>query len=91
VEDLGPIMDRDERVREDFQRRFERVFVNAEKRGQLPKGINHRLAVMSYQSYVKGILRSWLLEPDSFDLEVDGIRMLDAFFEMLQVSRALRD
>ena len=91
VEDLGPVMDRDERVRDEFQSRFERVFINAKKRGQLPATLNHRLAVISYQSFVKGMLRSWLLEPESFDLEVDGMRMLDGFFEMLQVSRTLRD
>ena len=91
VVELGPIMDRDERVRDEFQRRFERAFINAEKRGQLPAGINHRLAVMSYQSFVKGILRSWLLDPEAFDLETDGFRMMEGFFEMLQVSGALRD
>jgi len=90
VAELGPIMDRDARVREQFTRRFERMFVNAEKRGQLPPGLNHRLAVQSYQGYVKGMVRNWLLDPQSFDLESDGSRMLEAFFEMLQVSKALR-
>ena len=90
VAELGPIMDRDLRVRVEFRQRFERMFRNAEKRGQLPPGLNHRLAVESYQGMVKGIVRNWLLDPQSFDLEEDGGRMLDAFFEMLQVSVALR-
>lgn len=90
VAELGPIVERDSRVREEFRQRFERMLLNAEKRGQLPAGLNHRLAVESYQAYVKGILRNWLLNPASFDLLVDGDRMLDAFFELLQVSRALR-
>ncbi|MBK8973450.1 MAG: TetR family transcriptional regulator [Hahellaceae bacterium] len=91
VADLGPIVERDAQVRKQFKQRFERAFINAEKRGQLPPGLNHRLAVQSYQGFVKGIVRNWLLDPNSFDLEVDGGRMLEGFFEMLQFSKALRD
>lgn len=90
VVELGPILERDQRVRQEFEQRFERTFRNAIKRGQLAADINARLAVNSYHSFVKGILRSWLLEPHSFDLQQDGNRMMDGFFEMLQVSRALR-
>ncbi|HVL02112.1 MAG TPA: TetR family transcriptional regulator [Dongiaceae bacterium] len=90
VAELGPIMDRDARVRAEFRQRFERMLANAEKRGQIPRGLNHRLTAESYQAYAKGILRSWLLDPNSFDLLADGDRMLDAFFELLQVSKALR-
>lgn len=91
VADLGPILERDKRVRGEFEQRFERTFRNAIRRGQLPADINPRLVVNSYHSFVKGILRSWLLAPDSFDLQQDGNRMMDGFFEMLRVSVALRD
>lgn len=91
VAELGPIVERDARVREAFQQRFERTFKNAEKRGQLPQGFNHRLAVISYQSYVKGILRNWLLDPASFDLEADGKRMIDSFFAMLKIANPFCD
>ncbi len=84
VVELGSIVERDAKVREAFQQRFERSFANAEKRGQLPAGFNHRLAVINYQALVRGILRNWLLEPTSFDLEVDGRSMVDGFFEMLR-------
>ena len=89
VSELGPIVERDNRVRDEFKQRFERVFVNAKARGQLPECLDNRLAVISYQSFVKGILRTWLLEPDSFDLEQDGNRMMDGFFEMLRNSPVL--
>lgn len=91
VEQLGPIMDRDARVRKQFHERFERTFNNAVRLGQLPANINVKLAVNAYVSYTKGILRSWLLEPHSFDLCQDGMRMMDAYFEMLSLSCALRD
>lgn len=89
VSELGPIVERDNRVRDEFKQRFERVFVNAKARGQLPECLDNRLAVISYQSFVKGILRTWLLEPDSFDLEQDGNRMMDGFFDMLRNSPVL--
>lgn len=90
VTELGPIVERDARVRDAFQQRFARIFLNAEKRGQLPADFDHRLAVLSYQSFVKGILRNWMLQPDSFDLLQDGIRMVDGFFEMVLVSKVYR-
>lgn len=90
VAELGPVVERDARVREEFARRFERLFRSAEKRGQLSPGLNHRLVVEGYQAFVMGIVRRWLLNPAAFDLEQDGGRLLDGFFEMVQVSVALR-
>ncbi|RLU03599.1 MAG: TetR family transcriptional regulator [Ketobacter sp.] len=91
VEQLGPIMDRDERVRKDFRERFERIFINAVRLGQLPINTNVPLAVNAYLSYSKGIMRSWLLEPESFDLYRDGVRMMEGFLDMLTQSQAFLD
>lgn len=91
VEQLGPIIDRDARVREAFRERFQRTFANAVRLGQLPATTNVTLAVNAYLSYTKGIMRSWLLEPESFDLHRDGMRMMDGFFDMLGSSSALLD
>ena len=90
VVQLGPIMDRDLRVRKAFKQRFEQVFHNAARRGQIPENTNVPLAAQAYISFVKGVLRDWLLEPDSFDLQADGKRMLDAYFEMMTKSVALQ-
>lgn len=91
VEQLGPIMDRDARVRKLFRERFEQVFANAIRLGQLPADTNVSLAVNAYLAFTKGILRNWLLEPHSFDLYRDGMRMVDGYFDMLLLSSALRD
>lgn len=91
VDQLGPIIDRDARVREVFRDRFERIFYNAVRLGQLPPNTNVGLAVNAYMSYTKGIMRSWLLEPESFELHRDGMRMMDGFFDMLTTSGAFLD
>lgn len=91
VEQLGPIMDRDARVRKLFRERFEQVFANAVRLGQLPENLNVSLSVNAYLAFTKGILRHWLLEPHSFDLYADGMRMADGYFDMLSLSSALRD
>lgn len=86
VSELGPVVERDSRVRNQFKQRFERIFQNAKVRGQVAPSLDHQLAVISYQSFVTGILRLWLLDPDSFDLESEGGRMLEGFFDMLRNS-----
>lgn len=91
VEQLGPVIDRDARVRKVFRERFEAIFNNAVRLGQIPSNTNVPLAVRAYVSYSTGILRSWLLEPDSFDLYRDGLRMVEGYFEMLAISSALRN
>lgn len=91
VADLGPIVDRDIRVHQAFRQRFERTFKNAEQRGQLPKGFNHRIAVIGYQALIKGLLTQWLQQPTSFDLEKEGKRIVDSYFEMLQIGSTLID
>jgi len=91
VEQLGPIMDRDARVRQQFRQRFERIFTNAIRLQQLPADINVTLAVSAYIAFTKGLLRDWLLEPGAFDLHRDGLRMVDGFFEMLKLGTAFRN
>lgn len=90
VDELGPIVERDARVRVEFRQRFERTFQNAKARGQLAPDVDQRLVVVGYQSLVKGILREWLRAPDSFDLVQDGNRIVDDFFELLRQGKALR-
>jgi len=91
VAELGPILTRDQRVRRQFERRSERTFRNAIQRGQLATHINPRLAMHAYHSFITGILRCWLLQPDSFDLQHEGVRMINSFFEMLSLSKSLSD
>lgn len=90
VEELGPVVARDRQVREAFRQRFERIFLNARARGQLADDVNHRLAIVGYQALVRGLLRDWLLTPDSFDLEQDGNRIVAGFFELLRDGKTLR-
>lgn len=89
VDELGPLIVRDREVKEAFKVHLERIFKNAIERGQLQPELDIVLAVQTYQAMLKGILRNWLLDSKSFDLEQDGIRMMEAFFDMLCCSKAL--
>ena len=90
VDSLGPIVERDTRVREQFRLRIQRIFSNAVQRGLLPADTDVALVVNAYMAYSKGILRNWLLEPGAFDLHRDGTRMVAAFMESLRTSDAFR-
>ncbi|MDQ8023251.1 MAG: TetR family transcriptional regulator [Moraxellaceae bacterium] len=62
----------------------------AELRGQLPPGLDARLAAQACHSLLCGVIADWLRAPVVFDIQHDGGRMVDAFFESLRESRALR-
>lgn len=62
----------------------------AELREQLPSGLDNRLAAQACHSLLCGVIADWLRAPAVFDITRDGGRMVDAFFELLRESRALR-
>lgn len=90
VEELGALLVRDRELKAQALERFERVFQRAEHHGQLPQGINHRVAAVIYHGYVCGILQDWVFAPESFDLEANAELITDAVFDMLATSPALR-
>lgn len=57
--------------------------------GQLPEALNTRQAAVIMRGYVNGIMESWLFTPESFDLEAEAPRLVDAFVDMLRLSPAL--
>lgn len=91
VEQVGPIVDRDGRVRNQFRERFKRIFTNAVRLGQLPADTDLNLAVNGYLAFTTGIMRNWLLEPSAFELERDGIRMISGYVAVLKLGSQLPD
>lgn len=70
--------------------RTERALANAVKRGQLPHDLDTRRAAVAVNTYINGLLGTWLLIPSAFDLENDAAPLIDAHLDMLQNSESLR-
>ena len=75
----------------DCHERITRSLGNAIKRGQLPTDTNPEHAALAIFAYIDGLIRRWLLLPDSFDLLGDAERWADAGLDMLRLSPALRN
>ncbi len=63
---------------------------NAVNRGQLPENLDTARAAVVLHAYIDGMLGQWLLVPDSFDLNLQAEKWVDACFDMLRLSPALR-
>jgi TetR/AcrR family acrAB operon transcriptional repressor len=63
---------------------------NAVNRGQLPDNLDTVRAAISLHAYIDGMLYQWLLAPESFELQVEAGRWVDAGLDMLRLSPSLR-
>lgn len=70
--------------------RTERSLANAVKRRQLPADLNPRRAAVALTTQINGLLGSWLLVPQAFNLEEEAEALVDAHFDMLRHSPSLR-
>lgn len=90
IEEMGDLVTRQTQILHDAIDRTERSFRNAVALGQLPATLDARKASVGLNAYVRGLLTSWLLAPDSFDLHADAVDLIGGYFEMLQHTNALR-
>lgn len=67
-----------------------RVLGNARQKGQLPADIDIGLSFLAVHVAFNGLLHSWLLTPDRFDLHEEARRLFDATFFMLRNSPHMR-
>ena len=67
-----------------------RVLQNARQKKQLPEEIDIDLAGLALHVVFNGLLNSWLLMPDGFDLSKDSSRLFGAIFSMLRNSPYMR-
>ncbi|MGX1123514.1 TetR family transcriptional regulator [Pseudomonas sp. HLS-6 TE3448] len=63
---------------------------NAIRRGQLPADVDPERAAIAIHAYIDGIIKRWLLLPESFDLYKDAELWVDTGLDMLRLSPALR-
>lgn len=65
---------------------FEKAFRNAIRRGQLPKGLDVRRAIIGLMAFVDGLLFSWLFKPDLFSLANEAEIFVDQFLAGLRAA-----
>lgn len=61
------------------------AFDHAVSIGQLPLGLNTRIAAVALVALVDGLLHQWIMDPDSFDLMEVGQRSVEGFLSSLRL------
>ena len=75
----------------DCHERITRSLGNAIRREQLPADLDPQRAALALFAYIDGLIRRWLLLPESFDLFNDAERWADTGLDMLRLSPSLRN
>jgi TetR/AcrR family acrAB operon transcriptional repressor len=88
--DLGDLRHKMQEFSQDCDQRITRTLRNAVKRGQLPDALDCQRAAICVHAYVDGVQAHWLLTPDAYDIVLQANTIVDAMFDMLRYSPALR-
>lgn len=67
---------------------MQRVLVAAQALGQLASNVNAHEAAIGLHALLDGVLSNWLLDPDAFNLEITGMRVLRPYLTGLVVGAA---
>jgi TetR/AcrR family transcriptional regulator, acrAB operon repressor len=85
--DLQVLRERRVASRETCMDDLERLFGMAVEKGQIGRHMPARVAARGMFAMVDGLMLHWLLDPESFDLELAGRQMLDIYLQGLTESR----
>lgn len=66
------------------------ALANAVAKAQLPADLDLPAAARTLHAYAGGLIRDWLLLPDSYDLHQEAERLATTCLDMLRLSPALR-
>jgi TetR/AcrR family transcriptional regulator, acrAB operon repressor len=90
VEEMGPVMVRYQTNMREGLGKIETGLRNAISKGQMPANLNTKLAATMLHAFVGGSLRDMLLLPESTDFDLHAQEMVEAMFDGLKLSPALR-
>lgn len=85
VDELQALRERHISERADCLADLDRLLALAVACGQLPPSVAQRSACIGLHSLIDGLMHNWLLNPESFDLEVEGAQALDSYLAGLAV------
>ncbi len=84
VGDMAAVRERQRDNRNECLAYVEQGFVNAVKKGQLPKSVHPRHAAIGMHALVDGLITNWVMAPGYFSLTKDGERIIDSYLAGLQ-------
>ncbi|GAA5120158.1 TetR family transcriptional regulator [Alloalcanivorax gelatiniphagus] len=84
TKDTDPLMSRVQESFLDSAAKMHRTLRNAIERGQLPTTLNVDRAITLLHVQMTGLLYTWLLLPDSFDLETEATDFVDCYIASLR-------
>jgi TetR/AcrR family transcriptional regulator, acrAB operon repressor len=90
VEDMGPMMERYQTNMREGLAKIEGGLRNAISKGQMPADLDTKLAAAMVHAFVGGSLRDMLFLPDATDFGAHAQQMVEAMFDALRLSPALR-
>jgi TetR/AcrR family transcriptional regulator, acrAB operon repressor len=90
VQEMGPVIDRHRNNMKDGLASIEKGLRNAMSKGQLPADLDAHLAATLLHAMVGGALRDMLFVVDPNEYAATSKRMVEALFESMRSSTALR-
>jgi TetR/AcrR family acrAB operon transcriptional repressor len=90
VEDMGPVMLRHQTNMREGLQKIEGSLDNAVSKGQLPADLDTRKAAAIVHAFIGGCLYDLLILPDKVEIAMHSEQFVDACFDMLHYSPALR-
>lgn len=90
VEEMGPVRERHQANMREGLIAIEGGLRNAITKGQMPVDLDVRLAATMLHAFVGGALRDMLFLADSLDFDQHARQMIEAMFDTLRLSPALR-
>ncbi len=88
--DHQALLKRQQAIFDTSGQRIHRILTLAQQAGDLPRALHMQKAVVYMQSSIIGLLYSWLLMPQTYDLCAHAETFVDALFDTLRVSQALQ-
>jgi len=90
-EETRSILERDQRSASQSIGRIKETLAQAKRLGQLRPELDPGQCAMILHCCVMGLLREWLLNPQSITLERDGIKMVDVLLSSFSTERNLQE
>lgn len=89
AEEAEPMLNRRLQSRSECAPRIEEFFKAAIEAGQLPAGLEPRVAMIGFFSYLDGLIYNWFLHPESIHLDEQAELFVDIYIAGLRQSGAL--